>query len=227
MPRISKEFNVRRQEFLDAAQQLFFEYGYEQTSVNMILKKMGVAKGTFYHYFDSKEDLLNAITDRMVRQALDHLRPIVEDQQLGAIEKLNGYFAGSVDFKMMNKELIKSWLRVMYRDENIILRHKVQAANIKIIVPELSKIITQGMQEGVFNVAHPVQTAEMILMLGNDIGDISAQMLLELDETSGNFELIEDRIDQYEDVIARILGAPQGAITFQERKELLKAFRDA
>ncbi|UCD38250.1 MAG: TetR/AcrR family transcriptional regulator [Fidelibacterota bacterium] len=227
MPRTSKEYNARRQEFLDTAQQLFFQHGYEQTSVNMILDQVGVAKGTFYHYFDSKEDLLNALTDRMVQQALNQLRPIVQDEQLSALDKLNKYFAGSRDFKTENKELIKAWMRVMYKDENIILRHKVRAHNIEIIVPELSKIITQGMEEGIFKVSHPVQTAEMILMLGNDIGDVSADLLLELDEKPENYALIEQRIDQFEQVIARILGTPEGSINFQERKELLQAFRDA
>jgi AcrR family transcriptional regulator len=227
MLRISKDYDVRKQEFLDTAQQLFFEYGYAQTSVSMILEKMGVAKGTFYHYFDSKEDLLNAITDRMVRQALDRLRPIVEDGQLGAIDKLNEYFAGSREYKMMNAELIKNWLRVMYKDENIVLRHKVRTQNIEVIVPELSKIITQGMEEGVFKVSHPVQTAEMIMMLGSDIGDLSANLLLELGEKPSNFGLIEERYVQFEEAIARILGAPKGSITFQETRELLRAFRDA
>ena len=56
--RISKDYDVRKNEILDMAQKLFFEMGYEQTSVSNIIDAVGVAKGTFYYYFKSKEELL-------------------------------------------------------------------------------------------------------------------------------------------------------------------------
>ena len=69
MVRISKDYDVRKQEFLDAAQKLFYEQGYDQTSVNTIIDAVGVSKGTFYHYFKSKEDLLDALAERVAMQA--------------------------------------------------------------------------------------------------------------------------------------------------------------
>ncbi|MGB6371054.1 MAG: TetR/AcrR family transcriptional regulator, partial [Atribacterota bacterium] len=60
MVRIIKKYDERRTEFLDTAQELFFTKGYEQTAVETIIKKMGLSKGTFYYYFKSKEDLLDA-----------------------------------------------------------------------------------------------------------------------------------------------------------------------
>ncbi len=59
MVRVTKEYDQRLQELLDTARQLFFEIGYEKTSVNDIIDRVGVAKGTFYHYFKTKEDLLD------------------------------------------------------------------------------------------------------------------------------------------------------------------------
>ncbi len=220
MTRISKDYDVRRQEFLDAAQKLFYEQGYEQTSVNTIIKAVGVSKGTFYHYFKSKEDLLNALAERVARQGLEQLHSIVEDPQLGALEKFNKYFAGSRSFKEKSEEIAKTVLRVMYEDENILLRHKARARSMELVVPELGKIIAQGVQEGVFDVPYPERTAEMILMLGGEMKDIYAKLFLELDENPENLTLAKQLIDQYEDAIARMLAAPEGSIRFQDRSNL-------
>ena len=58
MPRTVKDYDERYAEFLDVAQQLFFSQGYERTTVQEIIDTVGVAKGTFYHYFDSKQAIL-------------------------------------------------------------------------------------------------------------------------------------------------------------------------
>lgn len=54
---------MRRSEILDVAQRLFYLKGYDQTSVQDIITEIGIAKGTFYHYFNSKLELLDAIID--------------------------------------------------------------------------------------------------------------------------------------------------------------------
>ena len=220
MVRISKDYDVRKQEFLDAAQKLFYEQGYDQTSVNTIIDAVGVSKGTFYHYFKSKEDLLDALAERVAMQGLERLHSIVEDRHLGALEKINRYFAGSRDPKEKSEEIAKTVLRVMYEDENILLRHKARARSMELVVPELGKIIAQGVQEGVFDVPYPERTAEMILMLGGEMKDIYAKLFLELDENPENLTLAKQLIDQYEDAIARMLAAPEGSIRFQDRSNL-------
>lgn len=49
--RIVKDGGERRKELLDTARRLFISKGYEKTSINDILKEVGIAKGTFYYYF--------------------------------------------------------------------------------------------------------------------------------------------------------------------------------
>ena len=62
--RRSKHPEERRKELLDAAERLFVEQGYEETSIRDIITTVGVAHGLFYYYFRSKEDILAAIIDR-------------------------------------------------------------------------------------------------------------------------------------------------------------------
>jgi AcrR family transcriptional regulator len=64
--RVSKKHDVRLHEILDAAQSLFAQKGYEETTVNDILDRVGIGKGTFYHYFQSKEDALAGVISRVV-----------------------------------------------------------------------------------------------------------------------------------------------------------------
>lgn len=55
MPRITKSPDERRNELIDAAEMLFIENGYDQTSVSDIVKKVNVAQGTFYYYFNPRK----------------------------------------------------------------------------------------------------------------------------------------------------------------------------
>lgn len=68
--RIVKEHEERKNEILDTAEILFEEKGYDKCSVNDILNRIGIAKGTFYHYFKSKEELLDALIERISAQMI-------------------------------------------------------------------------------------------------------------------------------------------------------------
>ncbi|MCK4835886.1 MAG: TetR/AcrR family transcriptional regulator, partial [Candidatus Aminicenantes bacterium] len=108
MVRVSKEYDERLNELLDAGQQLFFQKGYELTSVNDIIEKVGVAKGTFYHYFNSKDDLLDKIVERWTLASLERVERLVMNQEhLNAVEKLNLFFITIRDYKVESLELMK------------------------------------------------------------------------------------------------------------------------
>ena len=53
-----KEYAVKRNEILDVAQRFVYTRGYEQMSIQDILDELHISKGAFYHYFDSKQALL-------------------------------------------------------------------------------------------------------------------------------------------------------------------------
>ena len=54
----------RREEFINAAEKLFKENGVVETTVNAIVKELDVAKGLFYYYFKSKDDVIEAISKK-------------------------------------------------------------------------------------------------------------------------------------------------------------------
>ncbi|HTY47115.1 MAG TPA: TetR/AcrR family transcriptional regulator, partial [Methanomassiliicoccales archaeon] len=80
--------NDRRNEFIQAAEELFNEKGYENTSVDDIVGKVGVAKGLFYYYFDTKDNLLEELVVRFVDETRKNVQEIMATEGLSALEKL-------------------------------------------------------------------------------------------------------------------------------------------
>ena len=220
MARITKEYHERKNEILDAAQELFFTKGYKQTSIESIIKKIGIAKGTFYYYFKSKEDLLDKLVKRMTNQILIEIEKITERTDLDALAKLNRAYITTRNVKLENMDLIKLYLKALYKDENIILRHKIYMSNVDLLVPEFAKIIQQGVEEKVFNTPFPRKAARLIFEVAQILSDSSAKLLLEIDENPEIIEKFEKEIDIYEDGIERIIGAKKGSINIVDRKVL-------
>src|SRR5262245_31352635 len=95
MARIVKEeeYAAKRSEIHDAAQRLVFSKGYEQMSIQDILDALGISKGAFYHYFESKPALLEAFIERGQETLEQPLRALVDDPHLNAVDKLQRFFA--------------------------------------------------------------------------------------------------------------------------------------
>ena len=220
MARITKEYHERKNEILDAAQELFFTKGYKQTSIESIIKKIGVAKGTIYYYFKSKEDLMDKLVKRMTNQILIEVKKITERTDLDALTKLNKAYITTRNVKLENIELIKLYLKVLYKDENIILRHKIYMSNVELLVPEFAKIIQQGVEEKIFNTPFPGKAARLIFELAQILSDSTAKFFLEIDKNSEIIEKLKKEIDIYEDGIERMIGAKKGSINIVDRRAL-------
>ncbi len=90
--RIVKDPIERRNEILDAAETLFTTKGYNETTIIDILKAVGIAKGTFYYYFKSKEELLFELARQVVEEMQTASKAIIQTKELNAIEKFCAIF---------------------------------------------------------------------------------------------------------------------------------------
>ncbi len=225
MARVLKEYDERKTEFLDAARELFYSLGYEQTSVNTIIEKVGVSKGTFYHYFKSKEDLLDSLVERLTEQIMVHIEKQLDDPALDAIAKLNLMFESSANWKATNREMIIVLLEAMYNDKNILLRKKMDDRTVVVAAPVMTRIIHQGIDEGVFNTSFPDDISEMILQFMMGFREKFAALFRALDEKPENKLAIIKTMEMNEDAMERFLGAPKGSIKFGSREALEKILR--
>jgi AcrR family transcriptional regulator len=218
MARIVKEeeYSARRNEILDAAQRFVYSKGYEQMTIQDILTDLGISKGAFYHYFQSKGEVLEALVERMVsEEALPLVLPIVQDPCLSAIEKLERYFDTSFRWKTSQKAFMFKLLRVWLADENAIVRQKMFATSVKQITPPLTEIIRQGVREGVFTTAYPNQVSHAIIYILQGLSDTIIDLLV-TNETQSDPQRIESTVLAYthalSDAMERVLGAPSGSL---------------
>lgn len=225
---VSKDYDVRLGEFLDAAQRLFMERGYEETPIAAIIEAVGVSKGAFYHYFSSKEDLLDAIAERAAAQGLERMRSVVSDPGLSALDKLNRVFAASLAFKARNRGVIVTLLRVMYDERNLRLRKRMEDRSIEVNAPLIAGILAQGRDEGAFSLDYPEETAALVLRLGSAMVERIAAEAIALTDGSGSGngdgsrglaaarERVLAAMRSYREAMNRILGAVPGGVTFNE-----------
>jgi AcrR family transcriptional regulator len=221
MARIVKEHAVRRNEILDVALKLVYTKGYEQMTIQDILDDLQISKGAFYHYFDSKQALLEALIERMLDQGIQLILPIVQDPHLSALEKLQSYFATIARWRTAQKAFFLSLLRVWYMDDNAIVRQKMRSTIvIKRITSLLTGIIHQGIQEGVFTTSYPDQVGEVIVSLGFDFQEIIGWQILSFDPQRDDMLSIERTVAVYTDAIERVLGAPKDSLQFIDSETL-------
>jgi AcrR family transcriptional regulator len=219
-----KEYAVRRNAILDVAQRLVTTKGYEQMTIQDILDDLQISKGAFYHYFDSKVALLEAIIERMQEEAEQILLPIVNDPQLPALEKLQSFFATLTRWKTARKDFFLALLRVWYADDNALVRQKLRTTGVKWVAPWLAVIIHQGIQEGVLTTSYPDRVGEVVLSLVLDLGETLGWLLLSFDPKRDDLQRIEDTVAVYTDALERVLGAPRDSLQLVDAETLKEWF---
>lgn len=212
MPPQTPKSAEQRTKILTAAQQLVYTKGYEQMTIQDILDELKISKGAFYHYFSSKQALLEAMIDRLQMESEKILLPILHDPQLSALEKLQRFLDATQRWKTAQKAFLLSLLHVWYTDANAIVRQKTQAALLHRFAPLFTEIIRQGIREGSFSTPYPDQAGKMFLSLLLGLGDAFANLQLEFNPRQGNPAYLEQTANAYNDALERLLGAPSGSL---------------
>lgn len=218
MARVLKKPEVRSAELLDCAQRLFFERGYDNTTVNDIIREVGVSKGAFYHYFESKDALLEALGVRLANDFIADLQPILKDPSLDAIGRLNAVFA---DSRRLNAELapqLKKTFYTVFKPENVVLFHRLDEAVSEVFAPIVAGILQEGVGEGVMDAPDPQAFAEMLLQLRLSMRAVMHRALRmadagDLDQAAA---LLDERIRLYGITIDRLLKLPDGTVNMAE-----------
>lgn len=162
-----KEPQERRNEILDAAELFFCTKGYTQTTVNDILQEIGIAKGTFYHYFKSKEEVMDAIIIRFVDLGVVRAKEIAANPALTVHEKLfQSILAQKPDGA--NKEKITEQL---HQVANAQMHQKSLIETVLRLTPVLEDVVKQGIQERVFHTPYPREVMEILLISGQFLFD--------------------------------------------------------
>jgi AcrR family transcriptional regulator len=161
MARIVKNPDDRRLEIIRAARELFQAKEYSKTTMQDIMVKLNIAKGTIYHYFSSKEELLEAVVEDLVDQELKRKEELLNSERvinLTALEKLKVIISDD-SLADENEGILDS----LHHPENTEMHTKQLGRYIIKLAPLWASIFRQGCEEGVFKIEHPLECAEFIL----------------------------------------------------------------
>lgn len=218
MPRVIKHPELRREQLLDHAQALFLTRGYDRASLNDVIAAAGVSKGAFYHYFASKEALLEALAERFARQALAGVQTILDDPGLDPLSRLNGLLAKSRQAKIESASEAWALFETMFRPENLVLFHRINLAASASFSPLLVKIIRQGVEDGAFRTFDPEGVADMVMQFGLATHGVVAKAIASGSDADMDvaIETLEKRVRLYEIALDRVLSLPDGSIRISE-----------
>lgn len=155
----------RKQDLLKIAYEMFSQIGYENTSVDMIIEKAGIAKGTYYYYFESKEqtleEVIGMILDTETEKALE-----LKKADMPAPQKLVAIIAC---FKPDVSE--SSMVDALNKPENLLMHERFNEKLMDRIVPIISDVTYQGIEEGLFACEDVPERVRMVVILANKVFD--------------------------------------------------------
>ena len=108
MTRITKNPEERKEEIIKTAQKLFIKKGFIETKVSDIVKIIGVSQGIFYYYFNSKDEIIDEIVDKYIKEKKNSALEIKKNSELSGIEKLEKMSENQLKINMRENSNIHS-----------------------------------------------------------------------------------------------------------------------
>ncbi|WP_100329945.1 TetR/AcrR family transcriptional regulator [Bacillus xiapuensis] len=195
-----KEAEVRKNEILDAADELFGKKGFDGTSTNDILKKVGIARGTLYHHFKSKEDIMDALIERYSDRLLGAAREVAADKTIPLVDRI----IRVVMSMNLNSGSSEEIMEHLHRPQNALMHQKIQKIIINGLTPILAEIICEGIEQGVFSTPYPYECMEMVVTYANTIFDDDMVQMTNEDRAT--------RIQAFIFNVERLLGVEKGSL---------------
>ena len=169
--RTVKPADERKEEILDVAEQLFAAKGFDNASTNDIIREIGIARGILYHHFASKEEILDAIVERMISRSISRARYIIRDKDTPLLDRLTGALLSLNISSGAGQEVLEQ----IHKPQNALLHQKTQEKLIGEVVPLIAELIEEGNKDGMFHSRYPLEAAEMIIIYSNAAFDDQAE----------------------------------------------------
>ncbi len=189
-----KKGERRKRELLEIAYRMFISQGYENTSVDEIIEAAGIAKGTYYYHFESKEQMLEEVIGMMIDQETEAAKRVLQ-APVTVPEKIVGIIAS---FRPTQEETPIEG--ALMRPENILMHKKIKERLVETAVPLLARVVEEGIAGGVFACDNIPERVRMLLIVSSEIFD------------SGRFTPRD--VSVFIDMTEKLLGAKAGTMGF-------------
>lgn len=168
--RIVKEAEERKNEILDVAERLFGTKGFDNTSTNDILQEVEIARGTLYYHFQSKEEILDAVIERMIGQMLAKAGTFARQKEIPVLQRLTRMIRAL----QVNEEWGGGLMEQIHRPQNALMHQKIQERLLAGMNPMLTGLIEEGVAAGICHTDYPAEVAEMTFLYANTAFDALA-----------------------------------------------------
>jgi AcrR family transcriptional regulator len=199
-----------RAALLQAALELACERGFDGCSVDAIASRASLSKGTFFHFFKSKQALLDAACEQVAADAWNAVRPALEGNEHDALTRLEQFFELSRSWRLdQGRPLARLW-RALSRDGNVAMLAKVRLRHLELVQPAFARLIAEGNAHGQFRVQDTEMTAALLLEWVTTSAERDMAMLLDSREDAPGAAL--RRVNQTLAAVERVLGAGEGVL---------------
>ena len=207
-----KKGDFKRVQILDTAEKLFFERGYDRTSVQDILDVLQMSKGGFYHYFDAKDSVLRAVSERRAR---------------ARFEKLNLLLGAANLFEAEEAPFAALMLKLCYQDKDAAMCAHRRRVLVDGLLPTLNDVIAEGLTDGSFHTRHPMEIGRLLMLLACDVDDEVCNLLADNPDNPDVMLRMLELLNTWRDSAEKLVGAPYGTVVLFEVGQLVGAWQTA
>lgn len=197
----------RRTKIIEVARTLFQAKDYNATTMQEIMDKLDIAKGTIYHYFKSKEDLLEAVIEDLVSKNVNQTEALLKAFKGTSLEKIQ-LLVKSGNISKSSEKILDH----LHRPANDGMHTRMLAKALIKQAPLYARVIQEGCDEGVFKTKSPLECAEFILS--------AVQFLTDSGIYPWGKEELNRRMQAFPALIEQLLQAPAGSFQFLLEKNL-------
>lgn len=141
------------------ANELFHSKGFGPTTVDDIVRKAGVAKGTFYYYFRTKQDVLASLATRLVESMAERSRAIAADGKLSPMDKFQAMFAEQRRMAEASAGVVGD----LHQPDNRELHERNNVEAVRLLGPIYAQVVEEGKAAGLLHVEDALSTVQFIM----------------------------------------------------------------
>ena len=207
MARTNKDFESRKEHLIQLALERFIEKGYEGTTIMDLQKSFGLTKGGMYHYFSSKEEILDAVIEYGIAQ---EIKTLVKELEQIPLEKKLTYFM----FSNTTNTFTKNLFRYSRNNNSSIVAYRLREKTTKTLIPIVKSIVNLYIETGYYKSEYADEMSEFSIILAQALTEEG--MLPEADYLHK-----EKRIDALLDMWTKCMEPPKEHIS-ELKKNLYK-----
>ena len=184
----------RKEELLEIAYKLFVTKGYDNTSVDEIISEANIAKGTYYYYFTSKEEMLDQVINNIIEKEITIAKEYL-NKPLTVEQKIIGIITS-----LRPSDNETSIVEALNNENNLKMHKKYSKKLIESATTILKEVIQEGIKKGIFNCDNIEERIKVILIISDELFD--------------NNKFNKKEIEVFIDTVEKILGAKNGTMNF-------------